>query len=134
MQLSLFRHLWGVNESWSACFPRFNEKGYSGIECTPPEKREHKRFLAELARQKFDFIADISTTGSTVTEHVLSFRHKLRAAAELSPRLVNCHSGSDAWTEAEAESSMRKPWELNGSAVFRLPTRLTAVGYFTTPG
>ena len=102
MQLLLFRHLWGVTDPWEVCFPRFETKGYHGIECPLPETHEQKRFLAQLHRHHFGYIADLSTTGSSVEDHVHSFRDQLRAAARLKPRLANCHSGRDGWNESQS--------------------------------
>jgi hypothetical protein len=103
MQLKLFRHLWGVPDPWASSFPRFHAKGYHGIECPVPDKPDRKRFQTLLARHGFDYIADIFTAGASVADHVASFRDQLRAAAALSPRLVNCHGGVDGWSEAQAD-------------------------------
>ena len=103
MELKLFRHLWGVAESWETAFPKFKAAGYAGIESGVPEPGDEARFRDLLAAHRFSYIAQISTTGRDVAEHVASFRDRLARAAAFNPVLVNCHGGRDAWTAAEGQ-------------------------------
>jgi sugar phosphate isomerase/epimerase len=103
MELKLFRHLWGVAESWETAFPKFKAAGYAGIESGVPELKDEARFRALLATHQLAFIAQIFTSGADVQAHVASFRSQLARAATFSPVLVNCHGGRDAWTAADGQ-------------------------------
>jgi hypothetical protein len=102
MELRLIRHLWGVPGDWEEVFPRFQARGYHGIECGVPPAGERDRFRSLLERHGFDYIAQIFTVGVGVAAHLESFRQQVAAAATLGPRLINAHSGRDAWSEDEA--------------------------------
>ena len=103
MELKLFRHLWGLDEPWEAAFPKIKAAGYAGIESGLPEPGDEARFRDLLAAHRFSYIAQISTIGRDVAEHVASFRDRLAQAAAFNPVLVNCHGGRDAWTAAEGQ-------------------------------
>ena len=103
MELRLFRHLWGVDESWETAFPKFKAAGYAGIESGLPAPADEARFRALLAKDDLSFIAQIHTAGDDVAAHVASFRRQLARAAAFNPVLVNCHGGRDAWTAAEGQ-------------------------------
>jgi sugar phosphate isomerase/epimerase len=102
MQLILIRHLWGVTAPWEEVFPRFRDLGYRGVEAAVPEPGQRDRFRSLLAAHGLGFVAQVFTGGNRVEDHVESLRRQVGEAAELGPRLVNAHSGRDAWTEAEA--------------------------------
>lgn len=102
MELLLTRHLWGITESWETSFPRIRARGYSAIEAPLPALSERSRFRALLDQYQFDYIAQIFTAGSTVAEHLQSFREQVDAATKLHPLLINSHSGRDAWSETES--------------------------------
>jgi hypothetical protein len=103
MRLLLIRHLWGVAGAWEEVFPRLQELGYHGIEAALPPVADRGRFRELLDRHRFEFIAQIFTAGDTVAGHLESFRRQLAEAQALGPRLINSHSGLDAWTESDAE-------------------------------
>jgi len=100
MQLRLIRHLWGTIGSWEELFPKFKQLGYHGVECHVPPGAERVRFRELVAAQEFEFVAQIFTAGGDVAEHLESFRQQVAEAATLKPRLINAHSGCDAWSEA----------------------------------
>jgi len=102
MELRLARHLWGVTEDWEQAFPRIQAEGYSIIETSLPAPENQARFRELLTQYGFDYIAMISTRGSTVAEHLASFRAQIEASRALQPILINSHSGRDAWDEAQS--------------------------------
>ncbi len=104
MRLQVFRHLWGVSDSWEQSFPRFQSRGYAGIEAVLPRAAEAGRFRRLLGRHGFQFIAQIVTRGATVREHITSFRQQVRAASTWQPVVINTHSGSDTWSDSEASA------------------------------
>ena len=103
MELKLFRHFWGLDEPWETAFPKIKAAGYAGIESGLPDPSDEARFRELLVAYRFSYIAQISTTGRDVVEHVASFHDQLARAAAFNPMLVNCHGGRDAWTAAESQ-------------------------------
>jgi sugar phosphate isomerase/epimerase len=102
MKLWVMRHLWGVTESWDEVFPKLQESGYVGIEAGLPAPEERERFQRLLERYGFEYIPQIFTQGNTLEEHLESFGQAMATAALFNPKFINCHSGRDAWSEAES--------------------------------
>jgi hypothetical protein len=103
MELHCIRHLWGITESWQAAFPKIRQSAYQGIETSLPPPDQAAAFQEMLREYEFSYIADIFTEGQTVAQHLESFRKSIETAAAFQPRLINSHSGRDAWTDAESE-------------------------------
>ena len=102
MNLTLFRHLWGVTVAWESAFPQFKETGYRGVESRIPETSQRKRFRKLLEAHGFDYIPQIFSQGASVDEHLESLSQQLAEAKTFRPRLVNAHSGCDAFSEDES--------------------------------
>jgi sugar phosphate isomerase/epimerase len=102
MDLRIFRHLWGITEPWETLFPKIHDLGYYGIEHILPELPERARFRSQLDLNGFDYIAQVITVGDTVADHIKSFRTTVEDAITMKPRLINCHSGCDWFSEDEA--------------------------------
>jgi len=102
MQLKVFRHLWGVEEPWDIAFPRFRTAGYAGIETRVPDPENRDRFRQLLANHDFQYIQQVHTTGTTVADHVASFRQQVDAGRDFNPLLIGAHGGSAAWNEDDA--------------------------------
>jgi hypothetical protein len=99
MKLILFRHLWGVAGEWEDLFPRFKRAGYRGIESPVPPTADRKRFRALLQKHGLEFIPQIFSYGKTVQDHLDSLREQIVTARSFAPRLINAHSGQDAFSE-----------------------------------
>lgn len=104
MKLQLVRHLWGVDLSWEAAFPRIKAEGFTAIECPMPSDADESRFLDLLKSQGFDYIAMAFTGGDDVRGHVESFKQQIARAKRLGAIKLVCHSGRDAWSAAEADA------------------------------
>jgi sugar phosphate isomerase/epimerase len=102
MDLRIFRHLWGITEPWETLFPKIRALGYFGIEHILPDPSERSRFRSQLDLHGFDYIAQIVTVGDSVTDHIASFGRTVEDAITMKPRLINCHSGCDWFSEEEA--------------------------------
>lgn len=114
MRLITVRHLWGVDEEWATFLPRAKTVGYGAIEAnilemTPTRRQELSSRLADLG---LGLVAQIFTNGfipgGDVATHVESFRQQCDFALAMSPRLINCHSGRDAFTRDEAFDFFRR--------------------------
>lgn len=104
MELLTFRHLWGVNTPWEHSFLQFKQAGYDGIETRLPDTEQAERFRDLISAHDYAYIPQIFTAGSTVREHIESFRAQVEFASIFNPQLVNCHAGSDMFSLAEAEA------------------------------
>jgi sugar phosphate isomerase/epimerase len=102
MELRVFRHLWGITEPWETLFQKINDLGYDGIEHILPEEAERSRFRSQLDVHGFDYIAQIVTVGQSVADHIQSFRRNVNDAVTMNPRLINCHSGCDWFSEEQS--------------------------------
>jgi sugar phosphate isomerase/epimerase len=101
MELILIRHLWGAEGTWEEIFPRARAAGYRAIEAPLPEPAQRGRFQELLDASGLAYVAMIFSGGAGVEAHIDSFHRQLDAAAAMRPILINSHSGSDAWGEAE---------------------------------
>ena len=108
MQLQLVRHLWGVNEPWETCFPKFKAAGFTAIESPMPSQSDETRFKSLLSQHGLAYVAMAFTGGQDARAHVESFRNQIQQASHLGATKVTCHSGSDAWSPAEADSYFRE--------------------------
>lgn len=103
MELMPFRSLWDITEGWETAFPRIKASGYRGIENGLPLPADTQRFTDLLRQYEFSYVAYVPTGGSTVAEHIASFRSQVEQAKRLNPQLINCHAGRDSWTFAESK-------------------------------
>ena len=83
--------IWGM-ERWRAPFAEFP---------MPSLLRQ------TLKEERFAWIAQVFSNmfvrGGTVQQHLLSLRSQIDECLDGEPLFFNCHSGSDAWSMAEAE-------------------------------
>lgn len=114
MRLIMVRHMWGVDEGWASFLPKAKAAGYGAIEInilllTPVRRTELTTRLADLG---LGLVAQIFTNafipGGDVATHVESFRSQCDLALAMRPRLINCHSGRDAFTRDEALDFFRR--------------------------
>jgi sugar phosphate isomerase/epimerase len=120
MQLKIFRHLWGITESWETLFPKIYDLKYQGIEHILPEPAQRDRFRALLDHHGFDYIAQLVTSGDSVESHLKSFRQVVEEARGLKPLIINCHSGADWFSEEEARRFFGEALEFEAKAGVRI--------------
>lgn len=112
MDLKLVRHLWGVEEAWETAFPRIKASGYEAVEAPIPAAADRRRFRALLAEYDLGYIAMVFTAGTTVGDHVESFRSQVAMSQALQPLLVTSHSGRDGWDEGANSSFFEQAIEV----------------------
>ncbi|KAJ3187576.1 hypothetical protein HK101_009355 [Irineochytrium annulatum] len=114
--LKTYRTTWGVqSESWETLFPYLKEQGFSGIEASLLDIGfpNADRFLNLLKKHDLSWICGAYSNWDNyagvprrkpVSEHVEQLRGQLKGALALDPKPVriNCHSGSDDFSEDEA--------------------------------
>lgn len=117
MRLVPVRHLWGVVEPWATFLPKAKAAGYAAIEVNVLEMTGGQRtdLRSRLDDLGLGLVAQIFTNGfvpgGAVATHVDSFRQQCDLAAAMRPRLINCHSGRDAFTRDEAFDFFRRVTE-----------------------
>ena len=103
MNLKVFRHLWGVEDSLKDAAHRFTALGYQGLEVHVPEGGDINELKNVIRDNKLELIVLLTTPSDvfSVREHLISFRQQLQNAASLEPTLINFHAGIDAWSQAQ---------------------------------
>lgn len=111
MKLKFFRSLWGAHlPTHSENIAATREAGFDGIEYIAlPDDQERRHFGEQLTAHQLDFILQLGTgagTGpaigpETPQQHADSFEHEYLLGMELSPLLVNSHTGRDIFTPDE---------------------------------
>ncbi len=108
MELKLARHLWGVNLSWEAAFPKFREEGYSIIETHLVGDTDVERFANLRKTNDFGYIAMAFTVGNGFKEHLTSFREQVNQAVKLGASQVTAHTGRDEWSASDIDAFYRE--------------------------
>ena len=119
MELLIFRHNWGLPEaSWEQKLATIQQGGFAGVETGELLPADYSRFQDLLLKHKLRFIPQIFTAGTTVGEHLASFRQQLTAVRRISPIRVNCHSGSDRWSSDEAKKFFGEALQVEADTEF----------------
>jgi hypothetical protein len=109
MKLKLVRHLWGVDlaAGLDRYLPRWREVGYEAVEAPLRHVPDRPAFLRFVKDAGWQWIAQVFSRdfvpGGTVREHLDSLQQQMEECLDSPPLFFNAHSGSDAWTLAEAE-------------------------------
>jgi hypothetical protein len=109
MNLKLVRHLWGVDlkGGFDPYLPRWRELGYEAVEASLRSVPDRAAFLRFLKDSGWRWVAQVFSRefvpGGTVREHLDSLQEQIEECLDAKPLFFNAHSGSDAWSLAEAE-------------------------------
>jgi hypothetical protein len=137
MKLILVRHLWGVDHTHGLehYLPRWRAAGYEAIESAFHISPNREALLSFLKRSGWRWIAQVFsrdfTPGGTVREHVDSLQRQIEGCLDHAPMFFNAHTGSDAWSLAEAEDFYGAALELErrlGVAIAHETHRLRCFG------
>ena len=126
MKLCLARHLWGVDLSpgIEPYLPHWRKIGYTAIETSLNHTEDIPAFYRLLKQEGLQCIADVFTLGfspgGTPREHLESLRSQLEVCSDVSPILVNSHSGLDRWSAPEMEDFFSGALELEREFGIRL--------------
>lgn len=108
MKLKMVRSLWGIEIPLEAALPKLKAEGYTLIETPLPSEADAAKFMDQLKSHGFAYVAMGFTGGATPAEHAKSFSAMVDRAAKLDAQQMTVHSGSDAWSMAEAEAFYRE--------------------------
>lgn len=109
MKLLLVRPLWGVDLSngFAPHLSHWRDIGYDALEATARLIPDANLLFRTLKNEHLSWIAQVMTNmkapGGTVREHLHSLEEQIQECLDDEPLFFNCHGGSDAWSEAEAE-------------------------------
>ncbi|HTV42268.1 MAG TPA: hypothetical protein VMF08_16985 [Candidatus Sulfotelmatobacter sp.] len=109
MKLKLVRHLWGVDQQrgLEPFLQRWREVGYEALEVSWRSVADQPAFIRFLKQNQFGWVPQVYTNdfapGGGVRRHLDSLKEQVAECLEHQPLFFNAHSGSDAWTLAEAE-------------------------------
>ncbi len=91
--------LWGMEGDLATNLARAKDAGFDGIETGVPEdKKEREQLGSLLAKTGLALVAQQWTRGATPSEHARSFEEQYRRGVQLSPVLVNSHTGRDIYS------------------------------------
>ena len=99
--LKLFRHTWGVEGPLDRAVGRFAGEGYAGVETSSIGARSGG-LVESIRAHGLELIAQAATDGPTVADHVAAFRAAVETAASAGAAVLVCHSGRDAFDDAQA--------------------------------
>jgi hypothetical protein len=109
MKLKLVRHLWGVEgtHGYAHYLPRWREAGYAAVEVSIRFVPDRTGFLRFLKESGWPWVPQVYSRdfvpGGSVREHLDSLRQQIEECLAHQPLFINAHSGSDAWSLAQAE-------------------------------
>lgn len=139
MKLRLVRHLWGIDTSagFASLVDRWHEQGFEILEVSLRRVANPVDFREVVRTEGFDWIPQVFTNmfvpGGTVEEHLHSLREQVEECIELQPLLINAHSGSDAWTPAQAEEFYGRASELERTFGVSISHETHRSRYFGNP-
>jgi len=139
LKLLLARHLWGVDQSngFTPYIDHWRSMGYEALEGSSRTVLDASLLRRTLKREKFGWIAQVFSNmfvpGGTVQQHLLSLRSQIDECFEAEPLFFNCHSGSDAWSGAEAEDFYGAVLEMEKEIGVALSHETHRARYFANP-
>jgi sugar phosphate isomerase/epimerase len=137
MNLTLVRHLWGVERpfTFATHFERWQKVGYTAIECGSSFMLENPEFLQDIKREGFRWIPQIFSVApdATVSGHLASLREQIQNALFGAPLFYNAHSGLDSWTLAQAIDFYGQTIELEKELGVTIAHETHRARYFFNP-
>lgn len=139
MNLKLVRHLWGVDLTHGLMqyLPHWREAGYEALEVSLRHVPDRTHFLRFLKEASFQWIPQVFSRdfqpGGSVREHLESLREQMEECLAHEPLFFNVHSGSDAWSAAEAEDFYAQAIDLEKTMGVPFSHETHRQRYFATP-
>ena len=139
MNIMLVRHLWGVDLTQGVAHyaPHWRKVGYEALEVSLRQVPDRTRFLRFLKEASFLWVPQIFShdfqPGGSVREHLDSLREQMEECLPHQPLFFNAHSGSDAWSAAEAEDFYGQAAELEERLGVPVSHDTHRRRYFATP-
>ncbi|KAJ3260833.1 hypothetical protein HK103_007396 [Boothiomyces macroporosus] len=125
-----FRSLWGMGPDWETVFPLLKQQGFVGVEASIKDTQyPSPRFFNLLAENDLKWICGLYTSWTdyegpcesiSVDQHVKNFKSQVEIlkSVPVKPIHVNCHSGSDEFSQEEAETYFNAVLEIQAESEF----------------
>jgi hypothetical protein len=147
MNLSLVRHLWGVDlsQGLSRHVPRWRQVGYQALEASYRICGDREEFFRVLNGEGWAWIAQVLTDSfddaghwkgnrrRSVEIHLKSLREQIEEAGEHGPLFFNAQTGYDGWSWSEAEEFYGRCLEMQRELGVTLAHETHRGRYFATP-
>ena len=139
MNITLVRHLWGVDLTHGLAHyvPHSREVGYEALEVSLRHVPDRTHFLRFLKEASFQWVPQVFShdfqPGGSVREHLDSLREQMEECLAYEPMFFNAHSGSDAWSAAEAEDFYAQAIDLEKKIGVPVSHETHRQRYFATP-
>jgi len=139
MNIMLVRHLWGVDLTHGLArhLPHWREVGYEALEVSLRHVPDRGHFLRFLKEASFRWVPQIFShdfrPGGSVRQHLESLREQMEECLAYEPMFFNAHSGSDAWSAAEAEDFYAQAIDLEKGIGVPVSHETHRQRYFATP-
>jgi hypothetical protein len=139
MDIQLIRHLWGVDltPGLGHYAAHWREIGYEALEVSLRRVPDRADFLRFLKVASFGWVPQVFSNdfepGGTVPEHLASLREQIEECLDYEPMFFNAHTGSDAWTAAEAEDFYGQAVELEKEIGLPVSHETHRQRYFANP-
>ena len=139
MKITLVRHLWGVDltHGLDAYLPHWLEVGYEALEVSLRQVPDRTHLLRFMKEASFGWAPQIFShdfqPGGSVRQHLDSLREQMEECLPYEPLFFNAHSGSDAWSAAEAEDFYAQAIDLEKNIGVPVSHETHRQRYFATP-
>jgi hypothetical protein len=139
MNITLVRHLWGVDltHGLARYVPHWREVGYEALEVSLRHVPDRAHFLRFLKEASFQWVPQVFShdfqPGGSVRQHLDSLRGQMEECLAYEPMFFNAHSGSDAWSAAEAEEFYAQATDLEKKIGVPVSHETHRQRYFATP-
>lgn len=111
--------------------------GYETLEASIQKVPDAGLLRRTLKEEKFGWIpqvfSNMAVPGGTVEQHLRSLREQIDECLDAEPVFFNCHTGSDAWSMAEAEDFYGAALQVEKEIGVTLSHETHRVRYFANP-
>lgn len=139
LKLLLVRHLWGIDlaNGFAPYISGWHDAGYKAIETPLLGLPDRNLFHQTLKQEHLAWIpqvfSNMFTPAGTVAEHLLSLKTQIEECLDENPLFINGHTGSDAWSFAEAEDFYGAATEMEKIIGVPLTHETHRSRYFSNP-
>ncbi|WP_190809799.1 sugar phosphate isomerase/epimerase [Flagellimonas sp. S3867] len=105
-KILFFQTNWGNTLSWDAFCERAKTSGFDGIDIWLPSKSESQDAL-KIALKKHGLLLNLmhgTNKSIPFKQSLVQFEEKLKALIQWNPVLINCHTGSDFFTQEQNQA------------------------------
>ncbi|SNY92008.1 sugar phosphate isomerase/epimerase family protein [Flagellimonas pacifica] len=108
-KLQFFQTNWGNTLSWDAFCERTKKSGFDGIDVWLPADTESQKALRTALKKHGLLLNLMHGTNKNIPfkQSLAQFEEKLKVLTQWNPVLVNCHTGSDFFTQEQNQAFIK---------------------------